>query len=131
MIQHRKTSPREEYRRQENQRIKDSASLADKFQQLKSLTVELTQFGPEGLVKTSHIKYVVNLAHAKSLFQFNCSNIECVGGDFDLSEALADAIAARERTVVGETICQGWRGKPTTERVRCRNILRYKLSLGY
>ena len=131
MMYHQRTGARAEYRQQEGLRIKDSASLADKFRQLKSLTVDLMYYDPEGISKTSEIKYTVNLANAKSVFCFNCPNSECVRGDFDLSEDLARAITRRQTNVTGEMSCQGWRSKTTIETLRCRNILRYKLSLAY
>ena len=131
MMYHQRTGARAEYRRQEGLRIKESASLADKFGQLKSLTVALAYFDPAGVSRTSEIKYTVNLAHAKSVFCFDCSNIECVRGDFDLSEDLARAVAARRANLSGEMSCQGWRSKNTIETLRCGNILRYTLSLSY
>jgi hypothetical protein len=81
--------------------------------------------------RSSEIKYVVNLAHAKSVFRFDCLNGECVGGDFDLSEELANAVRARRPVATGEMCCQGWSSKSTINTVRCHNILRYKLSLGF
>lgn len=122
---------RAEFRQQEGQRIKDSVSLASKFAQLKSLTVDLAYFGPEGVGKNSEIKYTVNLDNAKSVFCFDCLNTECVGGDFDLSERVANAVTAQDTTTTGEVCCQGWRSKTTIDRVHCHNVLRYKLSLGY
>jgi hypothetical protein len=127
----RKMSPRQEYRREESRRVDDSVTLAAKFLALKSLTVELAQFGPEGLNKISEMKYMVNLAHAKSLFRIHCSNPECVGGDFDLSADLTSAVGNRQSTVSGELVCRGWRAKGLIDREQCRNILRYRLKLGY
>jgi hypothetical protein len=63
--------------------------------------------------------------------RFDCSNYECVRGDFDLSEVLAQAVARRRTTVAGEMCCQGWHSKTTIDEVRCHNILRYKLKLAY
>ena len=124
-------SAREQYRAQENQRVKDSASLAEKFGKLKGLTVDLHHFHPQGLKKTGEMKYRVNLDHAKAVFRFSCPNRECICGDFDLSEELAKAVADRRKTVIGELSCQGWQSKLTMNSVRCGNILRYKLSLAY
>lgn len=131
MMYHQRTGARAEYRQQEGLRIKESASLADTFRQLKSLTVDLAYYDPEGITRTSEIRYTVNLANAKSVFCFNCPNSECVRGDFDLSEDLAKAVASRRTTVTGEMSCQGWRSKTTIETLRCCNILRFKLSLAY
>lgn len=130
-MHHQKLGPRAEYRQREVQRVKDSATLAERFGELKSLTVDLAFFGPESLSHSSQLKYTVNLAHAKSLFRFDCPNQECVGGDFDLSAPLANAIGARLTTVTGELVCQGWRSKTVIDRVPCGHILRYKLTVGY
>jgi hypothetical protein len=122
---------RAEYRQLEDQRVKDSASLAKKFQKLKSLKVELSYYNPDGATKSSHIKYSVNLENAKSIFRFSCPNNECVRGDFDLTKKLAAAVAARRKIVAGEMVCQGWRNRTTIKTARCLNILHYKLTLSY
>ena len=111
--------------------MKDSATLARRFAQLKSLTVDLAYYDPSGVNKGSEVKYQVNLHGAKSVFRFNCPNEECVRGDFDLSEELADAIATRQTGVSSEKTCDGWRSKTTIDTVHCHNILRYKLALEY
>jgi len=126
-----KFTPRADYRLQESQRTKESASLSEKYRELKSLTVELAYFSPEGVTRSSQIKYTVNPNHAKSVFRFDCPNSECIRGDFDLSEALAHAVAARQTTATGEMRCQGWLSKTTIDEIHCHNILRYKLSLEY
>jgi hypothetical protein len=131
MMHAQRTSPRSEYLQQENLRVLESASLATKFSALKSLTVELGHFDPEGRSRHSQIKYTVNLDHAKSVFRVACHNHECVRGDFDLSEVLAEAAAARRKVVTGEMCCQGWRSKTAIETLRCHNILRYTMTLGY
>jgi hypothetical protein len=126
-----KPNPRKEYRQQESQRIADSATLADTFRNLKSLTLDLTHFSPGSPTKNSEIKYTVNLTNAKARFRFSCRNEQCVGGDFDLSNALAKAVAAHQTTVTGEVICQGWRSNTVIDQVRCHQILRYKLTAEY
>jgi len=130
-MRQQKFTPRADYRQAEGQRTRESVSLAEKFPNLKTLTVEFGYFSPEGLSRNSQIKYTVNPEHAKSVFRLDCPNNECVAGDFDLSEALAQAVAAHEATVTGEMCCQGWLSKTTIDRLHCHNILRYKLSLEY
>jgi hypothetical protein len=122
---------RAEYRQQESQRVKDSASLANTFAKLKSLTVGLSFYDPEGANKTSEVKYTVNLNGAKSVFRFNCPNDECVRGDFDLSDELATAVAAHRTMISGKKVCQGWRSKTVIDTVHCHNILCYTLNLAY
>jgi hypothetical protein len=122
---------RAEHRQRQRQRVKDSLSLADRFARLKSLTVELSFYDPDGLARSSQLKYKVNLINAKSVFRFNCPNNECVRGDFDLTENLVEAVASRQKVVTGEIACRGWRSKEMINSVRCANLLRYKFTLGY
>jgi len=127
----RRPSPRAEYRLRQNQRANDSASLAEKFPKLKSLTVDLSYFEADGITRNGALKYKVNIQHARSVFSIACSSGECVGGDFDLSGAVADAVARRRKIVEGEVQCHGSRNKPKQQAIPCHNILRYKLSLAY
>ena len=126
-----KHGPRAEYRQEEGQRVKESATLGEAFQKLKRLTVSLEYSDPAGLSKSKQVKYEVNLANAKSVFRFSCLNDECIRGDFDLSDELAKAVAERRSSVSGELVCQGWRSRTTIDSVHCHNVLRYTLSLGY
>ena len=131
MITPKKANPRAEYRLRQNQRINGSASLAEKFPKLKSLKVELAYFDPEGFSKTGEVRYKVNVQHAKSMFSFVCQSAECLAGDFDLSEAVAEAVAKRRKAAEGEIRCPGTRVKPKEDKRPCHNLLRYKLTLGY
>ena len=122
---------RAEYRDQEGERVKASPSLAAKFRKLKSLIVSLGYSDSKGGPSESCLKYVVNLANAKSVFRFRCPNEECIRGDFDLTKKLADAVAKRRTIVTGELTCQGWKSKAVIDTIHCHNILRYTLKLGY
>ncbi len=127
----KKSNPRAESRQKENLRLQASATLADTFQELRSLSVDLVYFGSSAQVKTAEMKYTVNLHNAKSLFRIDCPNGECVAGDFDLSAELAKAIHARQEIATGELTCQGWHSKMEIDRVHCNHILRYKLNVGF
>jgi hypothetical protein len=128
----RKIHPRVEYRLLQNQRIKDSMTLAQAFPKLKCLKVDLEYFDPIRETRNGGMKYKANLEHAKSMFCFNCPSGECVGGDFDLSAELAKAIAAKRKVITGELTCRGLRhNKERKDRLPCQTILRYKISLGY
>ena len=122
---------RAEYRDQEGERVKASPSLADKFQKLKSLIVNLGYYSPEGVTQNRKLKYMVNLDGAKSVFRFTCPNDECIRGDFDLTQELASAVANHRTRVTGEVSCQGWQNKAKIDMVHCHNILRYELKLAY
>src|ERR1043166_892715 len=128
----RKKNPHAEYRLLQNQRVDAATSLAEKFPGLKTLLVELNYFDSSGLMRNGEMKCSFNLEKAKSVVFFNCTNGECVGGDFDLTEALGRAVAGKLKIVSGEMRCQGIRHhKEATERVPCQNLLRYKLNLEY
>jgi hypothetical protein len=129
----RKPNPRAEYRLRRNERVNSSLTLAQKFPVLKKLSVSLEHFDPGGFTRTGGMTCKLNMAHAKSVLCFNCVYLDCVGGDFDLTKELAQAISAGQKSVDGETRCQGIRHNkdrkdPSTP---CQSILRYKLTLGY
>ena len=126
-----RTGPRFEYREQESQRVKGSPCLSLKFPQLRSLAVDLGYYNSGGTARNSQIKFLPNLDAAKSVFRFDCPNQGCICGDFDLTEALASAVAERRTSVAGELSCQGWQSKTTIDTVHCHNILRYTMSLAY
>src|SRR5437879_13575921 len=121
-MHHQIVGARAEYRQQQGQRVRDSCSLADKFPQLKSLTVDLTYYDSERVSQSSQIKYTVNLSNAKSLFRFDCQNDQCVRGDFDLSDEITSAVAAHLTTATGELCCQGWLDKNTVGRSEERRV---------
>jgi hypothetical protein len=131
MMTPRKANPRAEYRLREIERANNSVSLAEKFSKLKSLTVDLFYFDGDGLRKSGELKYKVNVQHAKSVFSFVCPSRECMGGDFDLSGAVAQAVTGQRKIAEGEIRCHGFRTRAKEDNVPCHNLLRYKLTLGY
>jgi len=120
MMPPRKTNPRAEYRLSQIQRANESASLAEKFPKLKSLKVDLCYFEPDGLSRTGELRYKVNVEHAKSMFSFVCQSGECLGGDFDLSGAVAAAVTKRSKMVEGEVRLPG---NPRSSQGRCKTLL--------
>ena len=122
---------RAEYREQEGERVKASQSLADKFQQLKSLIVSIGYGDSKSGVSDKCLKYKVNLDNAKSVFRFACPNGECIRGDFDLTNELASAVKQHRTVVTGELPCHGWKNKDGVDTIHCDNILHYTLKLGY
>jgi hypothetical protein len=131
MMTPRKANPRAEYRLREIQRVNNSVSLVKKFPKLKSLTVDLAYFDTDGLTKSGEMKYKVNVHHAKSVFSFVCPSGECVGGGFDLSGAVAQAVTGWRKMAEGEIRCPGFRTTAKEDKVPCHKLLRYKLTLGY
>lgn len=131
MMPPRRSNPRAEYRLRESERASKSVSLGEKFPSLKSLTVVLAYFDRDGLTRNGEMRYKVNVQVARSVFSFLCPNGECIGGDFDLSAVVAEAVNGRRTNVEGEIRCRGERARAKEEKVPCRNLLRYKLRLGY
>jgi len=127
----RPASPRAAFHQRQRRRIDGAATLAAKFPRLKSLKVDAEYYAADNATRIGHVKYVLNVEHAKSLLCFECPNRECVRGDFDLSEVLAAAIAARHKSVAGELRCRGWRNQDAIRKAYCQTILRYELRLEY
>ena len=127
----KKISPRREHLQQQHERALASPSLAERFPNLKALSLQLGHYDSGGVLRNSQVKYTANVLNAKSFFRIGCHNPECVRGDFDLSQALAEAVDARHTTASGELRCQGWQSKTTVDAIPCGKILRYTLTLGY
>ncbi len=127
----RKLNPRQEYRLNQRKRIEASPSMAKKFPRLKGLKVTLEFFDAAGGTKQGEMKCKLNVEHAKAELWFACPGVDCTFGDFDLSEALAEAVAARHKVASGELRCEGRRKHGGREPVVCGTVLRYKLTLNY
>jgi hypothetical protein len=131
MISPRKRNPRQEYRLKQQIQIEGSPLMTKKYPRLKALKVVLEYFDATGTTKNGQMKCKLNVEHARSALWFACPGAECLGGDFDLSEALAKAVAGRCRVVRGELQCQGTRQRGERGRVPCQTVLRYRLNLNY
>ena len=126
-----KISPRREHLQLQRERALASPSLAERYPELKALSLDLGHYDSQGVLRNSQVKYTANVLNAKSFFHIGCHNPECVRGDFDLSRALAEAVDAGNTTASGEIRCQGWQSKRTMDAVQCGKILRFTLTLGY
>ncbi len=126
-----KSSPKQEYRLKQRERIDASPVLAKQFPRLKTLGVTLEYFDSAGTTKQGEMKCKLNVEHAKAMLWFACPGVECACGDFDLSEALAKAVAGREKVSRGELRCQGTRKRGDREPVACGTVLRYRFNLNY
>ncbi len=124
-------SPRQEYRLKQRERIEASPLMAEKFPRLKGLKVTLEFFDAAGSTRQGEMKCKVNVDNSRSALWFSCPGVECICGDFDLSEALTRAVAGRHKIATGELRCQGRRKRGDREPVACGTLLRYKLNLNY
>jgi hypothetical protein len=126
-----KRNARQEYRLKQRAQIEASDLMSTKFPRLKALKATLEFFDATGTTKNGEMKCKVNVEHAKSALWFACPGVECLGGDFDLSEMLARAVTSRRKVVIGELRCQGTRKRGDRDREPCQTLLRYKLNLTY
>ena len=127
----RKSNPRQEYRLKQRERIEASPVMAKQYPRLKALKVLLGYFDAAGTSKNGELKCRLNVELARSMLWFACPSMECVCGDFDLTEAVAKAVAGRHKVAAGELRCEGTRKHGDREPVACGTLLRYKLSLIY
>ena len=129
---HRRVNPRVEFRLRRNAQVDNSPTLAEKFPKLKSLQITVDYFDSTGATRSGGMKHKVNVTHGKSLLCFNCANHDCSGGDYDLSDQLAEAIARKQKLVDGELRCQGIRhNRERKTDIPCQAIMRYRLTLAY
>ncbi len=105
--------------------------MAVKFPRLKALRLTLEFFDAARSTKQGEMKCELNVEHAKSALWVACPGVGCTCGDFDLSRALAKAVAGRHKVAAGELRCQGTRKRGDREPVPCGTLLRYKLNLNY
>jgi len=126
-----KRNLRQEYRLKQREQIEASPFMGKKFPELKRLRVTLEYYDAAETTKNGELKYRLNVEHARSMLWLACPGVECVGGDVDLTEALATAVVERRKVVTGELRCQGTRNRDDRERVACQTLLRYKLNLSY
>ncbi len=85
---------------------------------------------PPGTTKNGEMGKL-NVELARPALWFACPGVECMCGDFDLSEALAQAVNGRRKVAAGELRCPGTRKHGDREPVACGTVLRYKLNLNY
>ena len=124
-------NPRAEHRQAQRQRVDEAQRLVEKFPELTSLKGNLEFVDQEGSTRATEMKYSANLEHVKSVLVFTCPVPECVGGDFDLTAKLAEAVTKRRTVVAGEMRCLGNHKKASGKVIPCGRILHYTLSLGY
>ena len=126
-----KRSLRQEYQQKQREQIDASPLLTKRFPRLKGLKVMLEFFDAEGTTRHREMKCKLNVEHARSMVWFACPGVECTCGDFDLSQAVAKALAGRRKAASGELRCQGTRKRGDREAVACGTLLRYKFNLNY
>ena len=131
MKTHPARNARAEHRLAQRQRVEASAPLAEKYPCLKSLKGNLDFIIREGMTKTTEIKYSANPEYAKSVLVFACPVSECVGGDFDLTTKLAQAVTKRQTKLAGQVHCMGSHKRPSGNVAPCQSLLCYTLSLAY
>lgn len=131
MNPHADKNPNAEHRQAQRQRTEEAASLAQTYPHLKSLKVNLEFVNREGITKTNQMKYSANPEHAKSVLVFACPTSDCLGGDFDLTAKLAEAVVARKTRASGKLCCQGRHKRPSGVVEPCLSELRYNLNLAY
>jgi hypothetical protein len=91
----------------------------------------LTYFDREIVSWGRGVKYRANLENARSVLCFHCPSALCIGGDFDLSETVAGAVAVGRKNLAGALSCKGSRHQVTGGLVPCESTLHYKLTAAY
>ena len=127
----RKSNAQWEYRLKQREQVNASPLIAHKFPGLKALKVNLQFFDSTGITKQGEMTCKLNMERAKSALWFACPGGECSCGDFDVSKALANAVAGRRKVATGDLRCAGMRKRSDREPAACGTLLRYTLNLNY
>lgn len=126
-----KSELRKQARERVFQRVEKSTSLAVRYPQLKTLTVNLLYFDRD-IVPWGHgLLYRANLQTARSLLHFHCPSSCCNGGGFDLSKHLNSAVAEHRKSIDCQVPCRGSRDQESGKMVRCESVLHFKMSLTF
>jgi hypothetical protein len=120
-----------EYRLRQKEQMDASPFVTEKFPKLKRLNLILQYFDADGITKNADMKCKMNIEHTRSMLVFACPCQECLEGDFDLTEALANAVAKRRKIATGELRCQGTRKRLNLEPGPCHTLLRFEMILDY
>jgi len=104
----------------QREQIEASRSVGKKFPELKGVKVTLEYHEGTGTTKNGELKSKLKVELARSMLWFACPGVECRGGDFDLTKALATGLVERRKVMMGELRCQGTWNRGDRERVACQ-----------
>jgi len=124
-------NPVQEQRQRDRERLLQSPTLATQYPNLKSLSVVLGYFDEMRMSHAGQLRYRANVEHAKVILEFSCPSTTCLGGGFDLSEVLLNAVTSTRKSAQGQLRCAGMRNVASNGQSNCQHMLNYKLSLGY
>lgn len=105
-------------------------TIGDVFPQVRHVAVNLVIRAPHNEIEPTMNGRSFGPG-ALAFFKFRCKNVECIDGDFDLTDVIELAIAQRKPEVTGRLVCKGWDGKSNVGQVRCHYELNYKIHIGY
>jgi hypothetical protein len=120
------TIERAERKSQRARREAVAGRLLQKVPGLASLSIEIHETRPGGVVSDNHYTRRIVLEHAPALFEVPCSYADCSDGGYDVTLELLDALLAGRRELRGEQTCRGrCGGQP------CARLLRYVAVAAY
>ena len=115
--------------RESRQRAYQSAkTVAGLFPGIEELTVEMRFSDPDRkLTPSPHRRIFV--PGMQAFFDFQCPLKDCVGGGFDMSQAVPEALSRKKsRATAGKLSCQGKRKRAAAGESRCLLELDYHVS---
>ncbi len=112
-----------------NQMFLKSPTLGEQYPNVKSISLSVTYLDPDD-GKTIKETRNWNL-DSKAYFVIDCPYRECVGGGFDISKLVVDAINQGEAESTGELTCQGWQDKERVNKHSCLLKGKFKISIQY
>ena len=102
------------------QREDEAPRLRDEVWHLDELSIEISEFRFGGTLLAARYTRRIVIDHAPALFEIPCSEDRCIGGGFDLTHDVMQALRSRSARFEGEDVCGGQVGSGP-----CGRVLRY------
>lgn len=117
---------REQLRNERSAREQAAGKLASRAPDLDSLSLDLDESRADGSLGDTHYVRRIVVEHAPALFHVPCSYPPCLGGGYELTQEILNAVAARKPRFEGTLRCSGRCGA-----VECGRVLRYVATATY
>ena len=112
------------------QKMDDSKKMSTKFPSIQSIGINLAVKSPFNDVEPT-LRGKSFTPESLAVFEFHCKNVDCVGGGFDVTDAIEDMAKQHSVEFTGRRICRGWASKEFVNQRRCHYELNFRILVKY
>lgn len=112
------------------QKMDDSKSVGAKFPTIQSIGINLAVKAPFNDVEPT-LRGKSFTPESLAIFEFHCKNVDCVGGGFDVTDAIEEMVKQGSPEITGRRICRGWASKEFINQRRCHYELNFRILVRY